>query len=89
MRTAQAGTRAPAVVRRVTGDLAGLAERAARDAERLLANTRQALRRAQARTADLAAAGIHDAAAGRRRGRLRRVASREVVAKFRLVGVAS
>ncbi len=72
MRAAQGRDEAQAVVRRVTGDLAGLAERAAGDAERLLANARQALRRAQARAADLAAAGIHDAAAGRRRGRLRR-----------------
>jgi IS5 family transposase len=72
MRAAQGRDEAQAAVRRVTGELAGLAERTARDAERLLANARQALRRAQARAADLAAAGLHDAAAGRRRGRLRR-----------------
>jgi IS5 family transposase len=59
-------------VRRITGELAELAARAAADAERLLANGRQALRRAQTRAADLAAVGGRDAAAGRRRGRLRR-----------------
>ena len=47
-----------------------LAEPAARQARRLLANARRALRRAQARRA--AAAGLADAAAGRRRGALRR-----------------
>ena len=57
---------------RITGELAGLAERAAAEAEQLLVNARRALRRAQAKAAELAAAGVHDAAAGRRRGRLRR-----------------
>ena len=57
---------------RVTGELAGLAERAAREAQRLLANARRALRRAEAKAAAVAAAGLKDAAAGRRRGRLRR-----------------
>ena len=60
------------MVRRITGELAGLAERAAADAEQLLGNARRALRRAQAKAAELAAAGGHDAATGRRRGRLRR-----------------
>jgi IS5 family transposase len=56
----------------VTGELAVLAERAARDSRRLLASARQSLRRAGAKAAALAAAGNRDAAAGRRRGRLRR-----------------
>jgi transposase, IS5 family len=59
-------------VRRITGELAELAERAAADAQRLLANARRALRRAQAGAAGLAAVGDRDPAAGRRRGRLRR-----------------
>jgi transposase, IS5 family len=42
------------------------------DAQRLLANARRALRRAQAKAAELAAVGGHDAVAGRRRGRLHR-----------------
>ena len=46
-----------------TGELAGLAEAAAREAERLLANARQAVRRAKAKAAELAARGEHDAAA--------------------------
>ena len=57
---------------RGTGELARLAERAARDARRLLANARRALRRAEAKAGALATAGRKDAAAGRRRGRLRR-----------------
>ena len=48
LRAAQGRDEAQATVRRVTGELAGLAERAAADAERLLANARRALRRAQA-----------------------------------------
>jgi IS5 family transposase len=44
-------------VRRITGELAHLAERAATDAETLLANARRALRRAQAKAGALAAAG--------------------------------
>jgi transposase, IS5 family len=63
---------AQAGVRRITGELAGLAERAAADAGRLLANGRGALRRATGRARDLAVAGVRDAAAGRRRSRLRR-----------------
>jgi transposase, IS5 family len=60
MRGAQQRKQAQATVRRITGELAGLAERAAADAERLLLNARRALHR------------IGIAAAGRRRGRLRR-----------------
>jgi len=63
---------AQAGVRRITGELAGLAERAAADAGPLLVNARSALRRAAARARELAAAGVRDAVAGRRRGRLRR-----------------
>ena len=66
-RAAQARDDKQAVVGRMTGELAGLAERAAREARRLLANARRALRRAEATAAALAAAGVHDAAAGRRR----------------------
>ena len=72
LRGAQAGDQARAAVARGTGELAGLAGRAAKDARRLLANARRALRRAQAKAAALAAAGQRDPAAGRRRGRLRR-----------------
>jgi IS5 family transposase len=60
-----------AAVARATGELADLAERAAAESRRLLANARRALRRADAK----AAAGLKDAAAGRRRGRLRRAVS--------------
>jgi IS5 family transposase len=72
LRGAQAGDQARAAVARGTGELAGLAERAAADAGRLLASARRALRRAEARAAALATAGQRDPAAGRRRGRLRR-----------------
>jgi IS5 family transposase len=58
-----------------TGELAGLAERAAAEARQLLAGARHALRRARATAAALAAAGLTDAAAGRRRGRLHRAVS--------------
>ena len=61
---------ATAAVLKSTGELAGLAETAARDAERLLVNARRAVRRALAKAAELRARGVHDAAAGRRRGRL-------------------
>jgi transposase, IS5 family len=71
-RAAQARDEKQAVVGRMTGQLAGLAGRAAAEARRLLTNARRALRRAEARAAALAAAGVRDAAAGRRRGRLRR-----------------
>jgi IS5 family transposase len=59
-------------VQRITGELADLARVTARDAHRLLVNARRALRRARAKAAKLAAAGVRDAAAGRRRGRLAR-----------------
>jgi IS5 family transposase len=72
LRGAAGRDEAQATVRRITGELAELAERAAADAQRLLANARRALRRAQAKAADLAAAGGRNAAAGRRRGLLRR-----------------
>jgi IS5 family transposase len=71
-RGAQGREEAQAGVRRITGELAGLAERAAADAGRLLVNARCAVRRAKTRAAELAAAGVLDPAAGRRRGRLRR-----------------
>jgi transposase, IS5 family len=72
LRGAQSRDEAQAVVRRITGELAGLAERAAAEAEQLLGNARRALRRAQAKAAELAAAAQRDSAAGRRRGRLHR-----------------
>jgi transposase, IS5 family len=72
LRGAAARDEAQATVRRITGELTGLAQRAATDAQRLLANARRALRRAQAKAAELAAVGGHDAVAGRRRGRLHR-----------------
>ena len=53
-----------------TGELAGLAQTAARDAERLLVNAQRAVRRATAKAAELRVRGERDAAAGRRRGRL-------------------
>jgi transposase, IS5 family len=61
-----------ATVRRITGELAELAERAAADAERVLANARRALHRARVKAAGLAAVGERNADAGRRRGRLQR-----------------
>ena len=72
LRGAQGRGEAQAAVRRITGELADLAETAAADADAVLANARRALRRAQAKAAALAAAGVPDPAAGRRRGRLRR-----------------
>jgi transposase, IS5 family len=60
------------VVRRKNAELAGLAETAANEAERLLANAKRALRAARKKAADWAASGGKDAAAGRRRGRLAR-----------------
>src|SRR5215213_1780517 len=72
LRAAQTRDEVQAAVRRVTGELAGLADRAAAEAEKLLVNARRALRRAHTRAAQLAAAGGHDPVAGRRRGRLRR-----------------
>ncbi|HET6257395.1 MAG TPA: ISNCY family transposase [Pseudonocardia sp.] len=72
LRAAQTRDEAQAVVKRITGELAGLAERAAAEAEALLGNARRALRRAQTKAAQLAAAGEQDPDAGRRRGRLHR-----------------
>ena len=79
-------------MRRVTGQLAELAATTAAEAERLLANAKQALRRAKAKADKLRERGIHDAAAGRRRGRLARAvndltelleATRQIVAHTR------
>lgn len=56
----------------MTGELADLAQVTVGDAHRLLNNARRALRRAQAKAAELAEAGVRDPAAGRRRGRLAR-----------------
>jgi transposase, IS5 family len=81
-----------ATVLKNTGELARLAQRAVCDAERLLVNAKRAVRRAQAKAAALAARGEHDAAAGRRRGRLVRAvndltkllaATRQIVAQTR------
>jgi transposase, IS5 family len=80
------------VVRRKNAELADLAETAAAEAERLLADAKRALRAARKKAADLAAAGGKDAAAGRRRGRLARavndltellVATRRIAAQTR------
>jgi IS5 family transposase len=61
---------ARAGVQKITGDLAGLAQAAVTDARKLLINARRAANRARAKAADLAAVGVVDSAAGRRRGRL-------------------
>jgi IS5 family transposase len=98
LRTAAGKDAAQAAVRRVTGELAQLAETAAKEAERLLANARRALRHARARAARLAKRGERDAAAGQRRGRLARAvndlaelldATRQIAAQARqrLAGV--
>jgi IS5 family transposase len=71
-RNVAAKEEALAVVRRKNAELADLAETAAAEAERLLANSKRALGRARAKAAELKAAGGHDPAAGRRRGRLAR-----------------
>ncbi len=68
LRSAPDKAEAQRTVRRITGELAGLAERAVSDAQRLLTNAHRALRRAQAKAEQLAAAG-------RRRGRLHRAAN--------------
>jgi len=57
-------------VQRVTGELADLAEQAIRDPQRLLVNARRAITRVTTKAARQVAAGVRDAAAGRRRGRL-------------------
>ena len=69
-RAALGRDQATAAVLKTTGELVELAETAARDAQRLLVNATRAVRRAAARAAALRARGEHDAAAGRRRGRL-------------------
>ena len=61
-----------AAVLKRTGELAGLAQAAAGEAERLLVNARQAVRRAKAKAAKLEDRGEHDPAASRRRGQLLR-----------------
>jgi IS5 family transposase len=71
-RSAAGRDQALAVVRRKTGELADLAETAAVEAERLLANAKRALRKARAKAIELKASGGRDPAAGRRRGRLAR-----------------
>ena len=58
-------------MQRITGELADLAQAAARDAHRLLVNARRALRRA-GHSGRAGRGGVRDAAAGRRRGRLAR-----------------
>ena len=72
LRGAQSREEAHATVVRITGELAGLAERACADADRLLANARRALRRAERKALQRKGEGRCDAAVGRRRGRLRR-----------------
>jgi IS5 family transposase len=54
----------------MTAELADVAQATVHDAHRLLGNARWALRRACLRAAEQAQAGVHDPAAGRRRGRL-------------------
>jgi IS5 family transposase len=73
-RSAAGRDEAQAAVQRVTGELADLAARAAREAETVLVNARRAVRRAQAKAEALPGQGISDPAAGRRRGALRRAA---------------
>ena len=91
-RAALGRDQAKAAVLTSTGELAELAKTAAREAERLLVNAKTAVRRAKAKAADLRARGEHDAAAGRRRGRLVRAvndlaklleATRQIVAQTR------
>jgi len=76
-------------VQRITGELADLAQATVRDAHRLLVNARRALRQARVIAAELAEAGVHDAAAGRRRGRLARAVgdlSRLLAATEQIIG---
>ena len=70
MRTAAGKGEAQTAVHKLNGELADLAETAANDAERLLANAKRALRRARAKAKSQQTSGGRDAAAGRRRGRL-------------------
>lgn len=92
LRGAQAREQAQRAVRRVTGELADLADHAVTDAQRLLDNARRGLRDARARAREQAAAGQHDPAEGRRIGRLHRAtdhlagllaATRQVVTQTR------
>ena len=69
-RAQSGGEEAKAGVQRITGELAALAESAIKDARKLLVNAHRAVTRARAKAAEQAVAGIDDAAAGRRRGRL-------------------
>jgi IS5 family transposase len=91
-RSAAGRDEAQATVRRVTGALAELAATAAEEAERLLVNAKRALRRARVTADERRERGEHDAAAGRRRGRLARAvndltellaATRQIVAQTR------
>lgn len=91
-RSAMGRDEATAAVLASTGELAGLAEAAARDARRLLDNAKAAIRRAKAKAAALHGRGERDAVAGRRRGRLVRavnglqkllVATEQIVAQTR------
>ena len=69
-RNAAARDEALAVVKRKNGELADLADTAAGEAKRLLANAKRAIQKAKADAARRKAEGRSDAAAGRRRGRL-------------------
>ncbi|MBN2906797.1 MAG: ISNCY family transposase [Rhodobacteraceae bacterium] len=91
-RAAAGREEATAAVLKSTAELAGLAQKAALDAQRLLVNAKRAVRRAKAKAAELRERGEHDAAAGRRRGRLVRAvndlaklvaATRQIVAQTR------
>jgi transposase, IS5 family len=91
-RSAAGTDEALAAVRRVTGELADLADTVATEAGRVLTNARRALRTARVKATANRATGEHDAAAGRRRGRLARAvhdlddlveATRTIVAQTR------
>lgn len=97
-RSAAGRDEALSAVRRVTGELADLARAAVRDAEAVVAKAKRALRKARAKARTEAIDGNHDAAAGRRRGRLARAvddltdllaATRQIAAQTRqrLTGV--
>lgn len=91
---------ARAAVLRFTGELAELAQAAAQEAQQLLDNAKQAVLRAKAKAAALAAHGERDAVAGRRCGGLVRAvndltellnATRQIVAQTRqrVAGITS
>ena len=93
MRSAQGRDEAQATVQRITGELAGLAEKAANDATTLLVNARRSLRTATSKAKRLAAVGVLDPVAGRRRGQLHRAvdhladlvaATKQIAAQTRL-----